>query len=858
MDKLMGIRALASALFVFLFFGCGDPGDTPGQTDDLEGMHFDVDSTLSPSQDRLDGDRRLIGVVDETGEQLDYVAEELLFLGDEGLDEFLDRWDGEHLDTVELDELDADLEPLHHIRVDPDLGDSDRLTELFEEQDEVLAGDFTATDDEALGLLAIAVEEQVERDNEVLINPYFPFQADDLAYIDQELVAAPDPADGNADVLAEGGSYDPNPETWVHYNSGSTQDVGVTDAWRALALAGLADPEGGDRIDMLILDGGFLDLDLPEGSTSAIFGSPNLGGCGSGNPCPWHGIGVAQVAAADPHSGTGVIGAGGPVVRPSMVGAPGDFLSAVKWLVGLGKDLIGQPGHVAGTPQIINMSFGGNVHWGFDRTLRLTDLTSGVFLGLRRAGILSFAAAGNDSDFLHEETCPTLGFGSCFERHSHLPCQASGVVCVGGLADDGLGRFHRTSTSGSNYGRDVDLWASFRQYQTLDVSEDDPPDEGEVDEVYAGTGTSYSSPFVAGVAALVMAADPSLSPVEVRDLLVATARDGEGRAGDIVQARAAVYEALGGAPFDLSPIEQPAEGSVHERGRGLFAQARLRGGDFPTTITWRLNGEVVGHGPNVTVDADDTRDLAAGTHELTVTAEGGPYELTRTREVEFVPSPPEVSIQFPSEGQVYYESSTIPLLAFSSSAEAADGELSDGEMSWTVSSTGDELATGHQAGVGGAELGVGTWTLVVTGDDGNGIDSDEVTITVEEDPDVVPPDALISLPEDGDILSAGQDRCDRDVDGFRVGCELEFDGSASDSEGTAITGDDLVWTTTADENDDGEVTTRELGRGGSFTAMVYEDSDTGGTLHIIELTATDEDGVSRTVSVEVQFAPVIE
>ena len=846
----MAMRRIAVGKFLLLSMiiafiaACDSETEAPGEPeveDEIEVMHFDIDDGEEPGLESLGDERRLVGLIDETGTQIDYVANELLFIGDEGLEEFLERWDGTLVESSDLGEIDAELPVVHQVVVDATLGDSAALPELFEQYDELMAGEFVATDEEALGLLAIAMKEKVVHGNEVTINPYFPAQGSEFAYIDQTLQAAP-AANSNADGLVNG-AYDPNPKNWQHFNSGSTQDVGVTDAWYALALAGKTDPTVSDRVHMLILDGGFLDLDLTPGSHSAMFGMSNVGNCGSGNPCPWHGIAVAQVAVGNPHSGTGTIGTGGPVASASMVGVPGDLMEVLKWLA------FGPPEFVAGNPQIVNMSFGLNVHWTIATAMGLTNLLSGIFLAYRAAGVLSISAAGNDGRFLHEQTCPRLAFGACWERHKYLPCQASGVVCVGGLDDDSLSRH-----PGSNYGHDVDLWASFRQFQTLDGSQDTP--NTDLDEIFAGVGTSFSAPYVAGVAALVMAADPSLSPRAVRDLLIDTARDGEGRAGKVIQAREAVHEALGGAPFRMD-FMSPADGAVFERGRGILPSVSFLAGDFPSTLTWRFDGEVIGHGTSAVVDPEMTRQLEPGTYEISITAEAGPYELTRTRHVEFVRSPPSISLNAPTDGEVYYESSTIPLFATSTHAESSDGTLDDSQVVWTVQETGSQIATGHLEYVSGSVLGVGTWTLEVTGSDGVSDAVDEVTISVEEDPEVVPPDVIIISPEDDDFYNHSI-HCCGSIDGYETGWEVDFNGAAF-HDGTELSGDALVWRTTVDKKLDGNPTTRVLGTGTSFTAMLYDDS-TGAdwNTHLIELTATSPEGVSRTVDISVYFPGIIQ
>lgn len=93
----------------------------------------------------------------------------------------------------------------------------------------------------------------------------------------------------------------------------------------------------------------------------------------------------------------------------------------------------------------------------------------------------------------------------------------------------------------------------------------------------APSGTSGSSPVVAAVAALVMAANPSLTPEEVENILFETARDlgptgmdiyfGHGR----VDAAAAVAAAMGGGAPPPDPDTQPPSVSIIQPSGGTVS-----------------------------------------------------------------------------------------------------------------------------------------------------------------------------------------------------------------------------------------------------------------------------------------------
>lgn len=115
----------------------------------------------------------------------------------------------------------------------------------------------------------------------------------------------------------------------------------------------------------------------------------------------------------------------------------------------------------------------------------------------------------------------------------------NGVVVVAAMGNDGMdivkypaaypGVIAVGSTNGrdelsdfSSFGRHVDLVAPGEDIWSLTADQDD----GYV----SFNGTSMASPFVAGVAALLLSEDPTLTPAEVQEALVATADD-RGEAG---------------------------------------------------------------------------------------------------------------------------------------------------------------------------------------------------------------------------------------------------------------------------------------------------------------------------------------
>ena len=140
------------------------------------------------------------------------------------------------------------------------------------------------------------------------------------------------------------------------------------------------------------------------------------------------------------------------------------------------------------------------IRYAADQGARVINLSySGVHLGiLQRAakyaqqrGAVVFMAAGNDGRN-HRN----------WRNHKQL-------IAVGSIDSD------ITRSSFSSRGKFVDLVAPGRDILSLTTK----------DRTKSWSGTSFSSPIAAGVAALMFTANPSLAPWQVRKLLVLTAKD---------------------------------------------------------------------------------------------------------------------------------------------------------------------------------------------------------------------------------------------------------------------------------------------------------------------------------------------
>lgn len=259
----------------------------------------------------------------------------------------------------------------------------------------------------------------------------------------------------------------------------------------------------------------------------------NAGECGGGQPTQnqnssWHGTHVAGTIAAVTNNGTGVAGVawGAKVVPVRVLGKCGGYTSDIAdgiiWAAG---------GSVSGVPananpaKVLNLSLGGGGS--------CSTTTQNAINTARSLGATVVVAAGNENQ----------------NASNSNPANCSGVVTVAATDRSGNRAYY------SNYGSVVDVAAPGGEINvnaadgvasTLNAGTQGP---GADNYVYY-QGTSMATPHVAGVAALMYAVKPSITPDEVESTLKSTARAFPGSCSQcgagIVDATAAVNAAAGG------------------------------------------------------------------------------------------------------------------------------------------------------------------------------------------------------------------------------------------------------------------------------------------------------------------------
>ncbi len=127
------------------------------------------------------------------------------------------------------------------------------------------------------------------------------------------------------------------------------------------------------------------------------------------------------------------------------------------------------------------------------------DLRSAVSYAQAR-GVIVVAAAGNNAKAYYDD--------------KYIPCGIGGVICVGAIEHD------KMAASYSNYGPAVDIWAPANINTTPNPTT--AANTG-IAALPVFSGTSASTPFVAGVVALMRTLNPTLTGKQALAILVETA-----------------------------------------------------------------------------------------------------------------------------------------------------------------------------------------------------------------------------------------------------------------------------------------------------------------------------------------------
>ncbi|HEV8228992.1 MAG TPA: S8 family serine peptidase [Candidatus Limnocylindria bacterium] len=289
----------------------------------------------------------------------------------------------------------------------------------------------------------------------------------------------------------------PNDTLWL---TDPYSGLGQWGARKALVDRAWDVARGNASVTVAVIDTG-VDRDHPDLAgvllPGATFVSAPSPGCGTGpNDDNSHGTHVAGIIGASGNNGLGISGvAFGVRILPikaldcSGTGATSDIARSIIWATDQGA-------------KIINISLG--------TTSDSFTLETAVKYAIDR-NVLVVAAAGN---------CGSGGTRCVAPNVREYPGASPGVLAVGATAtDDSITSFSTQGPQVAVSAPGLRIVSTTPQYATYQSA------RGSSTGYAAFSGTSQAAPFVAGIAALVWSADPTLKARDVFDRLVRTADD---------------------------------------------------------------------------------------------------------------------------------------------------------------------------------------------------------------------------------------------------------------------------------------------------------------------------------------------
>lgn len=281
------------------------------------------------------------------------------------------------------------------------------------------------------------------------------------------------------------------PQCWGHRNTGTSGglvnfDMNTSNAWSIT--------QGSSTIKILILETGIQqnhpDINQLVGrdfTTNAVNG---IAGGEPSNSCDNHGTAVAGCVTGTINNSIGTVGV-----------APNCKVISAKVGVSITPCNGSWQGQTSWTINAIN--------WGIANGVRVTNNSNDygtvstamatAYTAARNAGIVNFASSGNSGN-------TTIGF----------PASTSSVNAVGASSRNGQ------KASFSSYGSKIAFVAPGQSIYTTDRTGTNGYGSGDYTTI---DGTSFSSPYAAGVAALILSANASLSAAQVETIMKTTCRD---------------------------------------------------------------------------------------------------------------------------------------------------------------------------------------------------------------------------------------------------------------------------------------------------------------------------------------------
>ena len=280
-------------------------------------------------------------------------------------------------------------------------------------------------------------------------------------------------------------------QCWGHRNTGTSGglvnfDMNTSNAWSIT--------QGSSTIKILIFETGIQqnhpDINQLVGrdfTTNVVNG---IAGGEPSNSCDNHGTAVAGCVTGTINNSIGTVGV-----------APNCKVISAKVGVSITPCNGSWQGQTSWTVNAIN--------WGIANGVRVTNNSNDygtvstamatAYTAARNAGVVNFASSGNSGN-------TTIGF----------PASTSSVNAVGASSRNGQ------KASFSSYGSKIAFVAPGQSIYTTDRTGTNGYGSGDYTTI---DGTSFSSPYAAGVAALILSANPSLSAAQVETIMKTTCKD---------------------------------------------------------------------------------------------------------------------------------------------------------------------------------------------------------------------------------------------------------------------------------------------------------------------------------------------